>query len=406
MFKAIIRASIKRFSSPYLSIANGAILKLIGLNSEIMKKIIKLLKYFLLIFLVVGFVVVGSITVINKLFYSSRLVSKEVFTLSDKINSILPEDTFEKRVELLKQIDDFAKGSVSGNGFSSRIYSLIKIRLDQALKEIPKTQVPKGKVKIWYIYNMGVIAKSEDKTIAFDLAGDYVYSNMADFAKYIDILVISHFDGDHFDLPVVKEALKNSVTVIVPGDKMLFKGKEFGRDSKGEDAVNLIKRRNGIDSKNFISLKPQEKTIIKGVEITAYPAKHIHNPDEEDSFTDPPVNWYYVNLSGFNILHTGDGTSFDYQPDFTNKNVDVFITHSTTLDPRTNDSLMKLVPNAKTILPLHVLELGHGSDIVNKKHGWYMNYQSILDNYSNGYYKTLEGKTKFMPMIWGESILF
>ena len=331
--------------------------------------------------------------------------SKEIFALNDKINSIPAENTSLQRVELLIQIDDFARGSISGKGFSSRIYSLIKVRLDQALKEISQTKVPKGKVKIWYIYNMGVIAKSEDKTIAFDLAGDYVYSNMADFTKYIDILVISHFHGDHIDRSVFKEALKNGVIVIIPGDKVLFKGNEFVRDPEGEDAVSLIKRRNGIDSDNFISIKPQEKTIIKSIEITAYPAKHIHNPDEEDSFTDTPVNWYYVNLSGFIILHMGDGTSFDYQPDFTNKNIDVFITHSTTLDPRTNDSLDKLVPNVSTILPMHILELGHGSDIVNKNHDWYMSYQSILENYSNGYYKGLQGKTRFIPMIWGESII-
>ena len=331
--------------------------------------------------------------------------SKEIFALNDKINSIPAENTSLQRVELLIQIDDFARGSISGKGFSSRIYSLIKVRLDQALKEISQTKVPKGKVKIWYIYNMGVIAKSEDKTIAFDLAGDYVYSNMADFTKYIDILVISHFHGDHINRSVFKEALKNGVIVIIPGDKVLFKGNEFVRDPEGEDAVSLIKRRNGIDSDNFISIKPQEKTIIKSIEITAYPAKHIHNPDEEDSFTDTPVNWYYVNLSGFIILHMGDGTSFDYQPDFTNKNIDVFITHSTTLDPRTKDSLDKLVPNVSTILPMHILELGHGSDIVNKNHDWYMSYQSILENYSNGYYKGLQGKTRFIPMIWGESII-
>lgn len=367
----------------------------------------------IIVILAVLLTVVGYyITIRNKLFYSA--VSTNVFTkslkkeylLSDKINLVLPQDTSEKRVELLREIDNFAKESVSGNGFSPAIYSLIKIRLDSVLKEIPNTIVPKGKVKVWYIYNMGIIAKSSEKTIAFDLAGDYAYSNMADFTKYIDTLVISHFHGDHINRSVFKEALKNGVTVIIPGDKVLFTGNEFIRDPKGEDAVNLIKRRNDIDSDNFISLKPQEKTIIKGVEITAYPAKHIHNPDEEDSFIDTPVNWYYVNLSGFIILHTGDGMSFDYQPDFTNKSIDVFITHSTTLDPRTKDTLIKLVPNAKTILPLHVLELGHGPDIVNEKHNWCMTYQSILGDYSNGYYRGLQGKTRFLPMIWGESILF
>jgi len=371
-----------------------------------MKKINLLLTYLLLIILIGGCVITVSKTARNALFYSSGLVSKDVFTLNDQINLIPPDEISEKRIGLLKQIDEYAKKSVSGSGFSSNIYSLVKIRLDQALKEIPTTQVPKGKVKIWYVYNMGVIAKTEDKTIAFDLAGIYAYSNMADFAKYIDILVISHFDGDHFDLSVVKEALKNGVTVIIPGDKMLFKGKEFGRDPNGENAVSLIKKRNGISSDNLISLEPQKKTIIKGVEITAYPSKHLHNPDEEDSFVNPPVNWYYVNLSGLTLLHTGDGASFDYQPDFTDKSIDVYIIHSPNLDPMTNDSLMKLAPYAKTILPLHVLELGHGSDILNKNHDWYMNYQSILDNYSNGYYRQLQVKARFIPMIWGESLLF
>jgi L-ascorbate metabolism protein UlaG (beta-lactamase superfamily) len=332
--------------------------------------------------------------------------SNEVSVLNNKINSIPAENKNQQRTELLIQMDDFVKGSVSGDGFSSKVNSLIKLRLDQALKEISETQVPKDEVKLWYIYNMGVIAKSEDKTIAFDLAGDYVYPNMADFTKYIDILVISHFHNDHLSAPVFSKALENGVTVIFPGDKVVLTDNQFVRDPEGEDAVTLIKKLNGIDADNFISLKPLEKTMIKGVEITAYPSKHIHNFDQEDSFIDIPVNWYYVNLSGFKILFTGDGMSFDYQPDFTDKNVDLFIIHSTTLDPRTNDTLMQLVPKAITILPLHVLELGHGPDIVNEKHDWYMTYKSILDNYSNGYYKPPQGENRFLPMIWGESTVF
>lgn len=358
--------------------------------------------YLILIIVIGGLLVVGFPALKNKLFYSGIFVSKEIFTLNDKIKLVPPEDIFERRVEVFKQIDNLAKNSVSGNGFSSNIYSFVKVRLDQPLKEISQTQVPKGKVKIWYIYNMGIIAKSADATIAFDLAGTYVYSDMPNFAKYIDILVISHFDNDHFDLSVVKQALKDGVIVIVPGDKISFNGQQFGRDPNGEDAVSLIKKRNGINSNNLISLSPQEKTTIKGVEITAYPSNHIHDTDKEDSFINPPVNWYSINLSGITLLHMGDGSSFNYQPDFTKKNIDVFITHSTALDPRTNDDLMKTVPNAEIILPLHVLELGHGPDAVN----CCQNYQSILDNYANGYYKSQSGKTIFMPMIWGESLLF
>ena len=74
------------------------------------------------------------------------------------------------------------------------------------------------------------------------------------------------------------------------------------------------------------------------------------------------------------------------------------------MDPKTNDSLIRIVPNAKTILPLHVLELGHGSDIISSHT---MDYQNLLDNYADGYFKSSQGKekNKFMPLIWGESVM-
>lgn len=370
-----------------------------------MKKITSIIGCLLLFTFAIGLIIAESRAIRNFIFYKSGFTPKEIFSLNDNINSVAPEGAFEKRVELFKQIDDLAKRSVKGSGFSSNIYSLVKIRLDRALAEIPKTQVAKGKVKVWYIYNMGIIAKTSEVTVAFDLAGTYVYADMPDFAKYIDILMITHFDGDHFDLPVVREALKDGATVIIPGDTMSFRGQEFGRDPNGVDAVSLIKKRNSISSDHLISLSPHEPTIVKGVEITAYPAIHIHDPEEEGSFVNPPLNCYYVDLSGFKIVHAGDAESVNDRADLANKTVDLFTFHSTTIDPRTNESLMKLVPNAKTIFPLHVLELGHGSVIVDKSQLWYMNYQSILDNYANGYYKSPSGKARFMPMIWGEGIL-
>lgn len=353
-----------------------------------MKKAISTIKRLLLIVLIGGFVIAGSTILRNKIFYKSGLVSKDIFALNDKINLSNPEDTSEKRTDLLKEIDNFAKSSVSGKGFSPKIYSLIKVRLDQALQEISTTKVPQGKVKIWYIYNMGVIAKSSDKTIAFDLAGAYVYSNMADFTKYIDVLFITHFHNDHFEKSVVQQALENGVTVVIPDEKVKFEEGQFIKDSNGENILDFLKKHSSLKSDNLITIKPLEKTIIKDIEVTAYPCNHQSNLNENSIFTSSPLDWYYVNLSGITFLDMGDGNIFDHQPDFTNKKIDVFITHNT--DPKTNDDLIKIVPNAKIILPLHVWELGHGSDIVN-----YMNYKSII-----------EDDAKLTPMIWGESLLF
>lgn len=358
----------------------------------------------IVVFLIIG---EGVYIYLSKKSTNSPIVNVEntAMSLNDKINLISPEDVSEKRTELLKQIDNFTKQAANGEGWSPDIYSLIKIRLDQALKEIPNTIVPKGKVKIWYIYNMGIIAKSSEKTIAFDLAGTYVYPNMPDFTKYIDILFITHFHNDHFDQGVVGAALKNGVTVVIPDEKVRLEGDRLIKDDNGENILDYITRNSSVKFDNLIAIKPQEKTLINGVEIIAYPANHI-GPVEDNVIVPDPIDWYYVNLSGIKILHAGDGTSFNYPLDFTDKNIDVFIFHSTTLDPLAKDTLIKLVPNAKTILPLHVLELGHGSDIVNEKLNLSMTYQSILVDYLDGYYKGLSGKTRFLPMIWGESILF
>ena len=333
----------------------------------------------------------------------TKNLDNEEMVLNDKINLISPEDTSEKRIELLKQVDDFAKKSIDGKGFSPEIYALIKIRLDQALKEIPQTQVPKGKIKIWYLYNMGVIVKSSEKTVAFDLAGTYVYSQMAEFAKFIDVLFITHFHNDHFDKNVVEQAIKSGATVAVPDEKVRVEDIGFIKDSNGENIMDILSGHGSVNFNNlFIAIKPQEKTVIKGIEVVAYPANHI-GLGEDPAIAPFPLDWYEINLPGITLLHMGDGTSFDQKTNFINKNIDVFITHN--MDPKTNDSLMKIVPNAKTILPLHILELGHGTDIISSHT---MDYQNLLDNYTDGYFKSSQGKekNKFMPLIWGESVEF
>ena len=132
-----------------------------------MKKITSIVGVILLVVFVFGVIVFESANIQNFIFYKSGLTPKEVFSLNDKINLTSPTDSLVKRTPILTEIDNFIKSSVKGSGFSTKAYDLVRIRLDAALAEIPKTVVPKGKVKIWYIYNMGIIAKSSDKTHRF-----------------------------------------------------------------------------------------------------------------------------------------------------------------------------------------------------------------------------------------------
>lgn len=237
------------------------------------------------------------------------------------------------------------------------------------MEEISETQVSEGKIRLWYLYNMGVVVKSSNTTVAFDLPNTNIYNDSADFTKYIDILVITHLHADHFDPSVVKEALKRGVFVVAPNDTTITKY--------------------SFNSDKLIIAKPSEKITLKGVEITDYPATH-------SSGYEIPVDWFLVTINEKNFLDTGDGSSFTYQPDFMDKQIDVFLAHFN--DERDAESMAKYVPNVKLVLPLHTLELGHGSEIVD-----YMMYKNALDGYVNGFWKH-NLKARYVPLIWSESI--
>lgn len=371
-----------------------------------MKKVTSVLGIILLIVVIFGFIIFALLKsggFQDFIFYKSGLIPKEIFVLNEKINNSSPENISSDRLTLFQTLDDFIKSSVKGSGFSAKAYSLVKIRLDKALNEISNTLVPRGTLKLWYLYNMGVIAKSQDKTIAFDLPNRIVYLNVGNFTKKLDVLVITHFHGDHFDPNLIKEALKNGVSVVIPNDRVSLiqnrSAKIIVRDPNGESILVLLDKLFGIKSENLIAVNPSEKVTVKGIGITGYSAKHMYNPD---SPTDPniaasPIDWFYVDVDGIGLLDAGDSSALISQPDFGSKKIDVFIAHID--DGRTNDSLAKLVTGAKIILPLHVYELQHGSEILD-----YMMYKNVLDANTNGYWRG-SSSTKFIPLVWGESLL-
>ncbi|MCJ7571484.1 MAG: hypothetical protein MUO82_06365 [Candidatus Thermoplasmatota archaeon] len=140
---------------------------------------------------------------------------------------------------------------------------------------------------------------------------------------------------------------------------------------------------------------------MNGVSVTAFSGEH-RTPDKStiESIYDTPVDWYYVNVSGFGLLHTGDGFLYDNVPDFSVKRVDVLIIPYH--DGLTCEALYKMIPNAQVMLPLHLHELGHA------EMGLCM-FKNALDQYDHGYlrltfvYPNLTSM-RYVPMIWGESL--
>jgi hypothetical protein len=365
-------------------------------------KITSILSIVLLVIFVIGLLIFGlskSRGFQHFIFYKTGLVPKELFLINEEISKSTPLNINQERLDLFQKVDDLVKSSMTGKTFSAKPYSLIKIQLDQAYNEIAKETVPQGIVKVWYLYNMGIIAKSSDKTIAFDLANQIAYYNIADFTKLIDVLVITHFHGDHFDSNVVKYALKNNVKVVVPDEKVVLfqegNSKFIIKNPNGENIATLLNKLYGIKSDNLILAKPKEKLLVNGIEITGYPATHNYNLDSNlnPNIALSPIDWFFVNFSGLNFLHTSDGIS---QESFSTKKIDVLIAHLE--DGRSADSLASLIPSTKFILPLHVLELQHGSGILN-----YMMYKNALDENTDGQWKS-NISTKFVPLFWGESI--
>jgi L-ascorbate metabolism protein UlaG (beta-lactamase superfamily) len=231
---------------------------------------------------------------------------------------------------------------------------------------------------------------------------------MPDLAKYLDVLVITHIHGDHFDRSVIDKAVENNVKVVVPDEKVRIEGimlpNNLAKDSKGIGMLDALKKVYGIETGNLISLKSGGTIRIKDVDVTAFSSVH-KNPGggADDEYVNTPVDWFYVNVSGFTILHTGDGFIYDDVAYFKEKPVDLFLLHY--VDGRTMEDFYKLVPNARTMVPLHLHEIGHGKSILE-----YAMFKNAVEQFSNGYLNlshlqpNTQTQVRYTPMVWGESI--
>ncbi|MBM3200069.1 MBL fold metallo-hydrolase [Candidatus Woesearchaeota archaeon] len=341
--------------------------------------------------------------------------SEKANALNDKITQTGPLTYSQARVDALNEFDSFFMQEFPyeqlknvNTYISSDFYKLINKRMDALSKEIKSYQVPEGKIKIWYVYNMGVIAKTSKVTVGFDIAGTYVDPSMASLVKDLDILILSHPHADHFDPAVVKEALNNGVKVVVPEDKVRMQMMNVGgttyksifKDANGISMKEAITQAYGLTSEGIITVEDKKTIDIKGVKITGFSAVHEY-PNQENLLKETPVMWFYVNIPEAKLLHTGDGYISDPKVSFADKNLDLFLVHYV------DDSIMEyyynLAPNTKYFIPLHLHEVGHGKAIFD-----FGIFKQALDQYSDkGNLKLMKkGETaaKFVPMIWGESI--
>jgi len=305
----------------------------------------------------------------------------------------------DERTQLLLDFDDFIADNIpTPVRPKTDATSLLETRTRHAVEEIRSTKVAEGEIRLWYIYNMGVVIKSHNATIGIDVAGTYEVPAVEDVGGLLDLLIITHPHSDHLDAKVAAAAAKAGAKIIVADEKakiVYSPTKSIIRDPEGTRLTTLLVG-SELASDALVGVEPWGTIEVDGIRITAIPATHTSTD------LDVPVDWFYIEASGFGILHTGDGCFPDERPDLAGKCVDLYLVHY--VDEVFAEDCYELVPQSRVIVPLHLHELGHGEEITS-----YAMYGNALEQEKNGHL-WLEHLTPqdtgidYTPMIWGESM--
>jgi L-ascorbate metabolism protein UlaG (beta-lactamase superfamily) len=324
--------------------------------------------------------------------------------LNEQIINTPPGSSSESRRDLLLSFDDFISKNFPVTLTQGAVANLLELRTKRAIEEIRSTSIQEGSMRVWYIYNMGVVIKTANATIGIDVAGTYVAPSIADVGGLLDVLIVTHPHGDHLDAKVAAAAAKAGAKIVV-ADEMVrvdyLNQNNLVRDPNGESMVKVLTG-SALAAQALVGLEPGGTIDVKGVRITAYPAEHSTPNDTEDAFSATPTDWFYVEVSGFCILHTGDGFFNGLKPDFSGKRVDLYIIHY--VDGMITEDYYKLVPQSRVMFPLHLHELGHGRGILD-----YAMFSNAIGQERNGdlwLSHTVPQDTgmRYVPLVWGESL--
>lgn len=256
------------------------------------------------------------------------------------------------------------------------------------IKELEEANITKG-ARIWKVYDMGFIVRTQTVTIAFDLVSG-ITSGSKDFAlsdemldrmvKQCDILFISHKHADHAEKLVAGKFLQAGKPVISP--EQVWRGDSI--------AKHIIHPERVAEKVLQIQLPGKKK-----LSVIVYPGHQMQSTDNNVVLVTTP--------DGITIAHTGDEINEgDFMPDFVwidrvakNHKVDILMPNAWTMD------ISRIVKgfDPKLVLPGHELELGH--TVWDRLPYW------GDDAYLELNYKQLKAsKYLVVAMIWGESFKY
>ena len=274
--------------------------------------------------------------------------SKSILNITESILSEYPPRVDEPKDRQMAMVLLDAVFHDEGAPQRSSVQNFHLQRTLFVLEEIENTKVSTG-VKIWKLYNMGVIIRTKTVTVAFDITRGYSSSSdsfalskevIDRLAIHCDALFISHFHRDHADEEVAGTFLEQGKPVITPPD--IWKENEiYSRITHLERKAHEIQK---------IRLNNKDRDL----EVVVYPGHQ-----GADILNNVVL---VVTPEQYSVCHTGDQS---LEEDFSwidevgdHHKVDVLLPNCWTTNPlRTSKGYAP-----RLIIPAHENELGHTID--------------------------------------------
>lgn len=298
----------------------------------------------------------------------------------DMVNRVLKqhppalEQTLERKMALLL-IDNVLHEEKAA--YRPAVQDFLRIRIEQAIKEIGIEEVTEGAV-IWKLYNHTFVVKTPSVTIGFDIQrglsgveGMTLPNEMIQkLIGEVDILFVSHLHRDHADPWVAEMFLNQNKPVITPPG--LWNDKDFYSKILHPDRLAAVTQKVQLPAKGFN-------------------LQFVCNPGHQG---DQILNNVYLVFSpeGLSFSHTGDQSNLE---DFAwidqvcgKYRVDVLMTNSWSVYP---EHRLARGFRPKLILPGHENEMGHTID---HREPYWLNDNRLGD----------PGIFPWIQLIWGEKI--
>ncbi len=197
--------------------------------------------------------------------------------------------------------------------YNKGTYKYITSSRDRVLKDLESDARPEfGSLFIWKVYNMGFVVRSSEATFAIDITSrptlspvsnknpnEHVYPEQpiptwtqADFerlAKQIDVYLITHPHGDHYDVHLINEVLKAGNHVVLPCADL----SQYDTETKFDDLLDY----SDFPGQVLVLDKTHTVPVVRG-------GVSIMNAVGHQG--DRPCNIYGISMDSIGMLHNGD----------------------------------------------------------------------------------------------------